>query len=387
MTIEHIRQGLYYKIRPFVSVLFYILPIKNNKIVFDNFLGGGYGDNPRYIAEELMKRKIKLDIVWLTDDSTGMPSSIRIVPRESLRALFEMSTAKIWIDNVRNNYKPLKKNHQIYLQTWHGCFPAKKIEGEEKKLSQNYISAAKLDGQICDAIVTGGEYCHSIMEHYFWLSDSAERLNVSPPKLDVLFDENYKNKTRKNVRNKLGLDNKDFVVLYAPTFRDYEDTSGYINDFTELRRAFFERYHMNVVIIVRLHPNTKVMNFTGRYIDVTKYPDINELYCITDALVTDYSSVSIEFACIFKKPVFLYMEDYDKYRSEREISSLINNAPFKKNKCFSELIDCILKYKDYREENEYFDNLIYNPGMGAKVCVDWLLSETKKRRGRFLRDD
>ena len=45
----------------YVSLL-RILPIKKDKIVFCNFSGRGYGDNPKYIAEEIHKRNLNIDI-------------------------------------------------------------------------------------------------------------------------------------------------------------------------------------------------------------------------------------------------------------------------------------------------------------------------------------
>ena len=87
------------------------LPLKINpkKIVFDNFLGKGYGCNPKYIAEELIKQNVDCEMVWLVSDlNSEMPSKIRKVKYGSLKAYYELATAKVWIDNVRN-YKGVEK--------------------------------------------------------------------------------------------------------------------------------------------------------------------------------------------------------------------------------------------------------------------------------------
>ena len=39
-----------------------------NKIVFNNFNGKGYGCNPKYIAEEIIKQKLPYELVWLVKD-------------------------------------------------------------------------------------------------------------------------------------------------------------------------------------------------------------------------------------------------------------------------------------------------------------------------------
>ena len=54
----------------YVSLLRF-LPIKRDKIVFCNFSGRGYGDNPKYIAEEIHKRKLNVDMVWLGGGAKG----------------------------------------------------------------------------------------------------------------------------------------------------------------------------------------------------------------------------------------------------------------------------------------------------------------------------
>ena len=40
--------------------LFVHFPLKTKKVVFGNFYGGGFGDNPKFIAEELLKRDLGL---------------------------------------------------------------------------------------------------------------------------------------------------------------------------------------------------------------------------------------------------------------------------------------------------------------------------------------
>ena len=119
--------------------------INTNKIVVDNFAGRGFGDNPKYIVKELLKRNFNLDIVWeVSDMSLPMPSGVRKVKYGTPKAYRELLTAKIWIDNIKNSVKPDKRNDQFYLQTWHGGLAVKAIERQvEDKLDSNYVEAAK----------------------------------------------------------------------------------------------------------------------------------------------------------------------------------------------------------------------------------------------------
>ncbi|MFP7308406.1 CDP-glycerol glycerophosphotransferase family protein, partial [Enterococcus faecalis] len=54
--------------------------------------------------------------------------------------------------------------------------------------------------------------------------------------------------------------------------------------------------------------------FGSRVIDVSSYPDINQLYLIADLLITDYSSVMFDFA-LTKKPMLFFMYDKEKYQN------------------------------------------------------------------------
>src|SRR5699024_7313234 len=87
------------------SIAFRIFPVQKNKIIINNHHGKGYGDNAKYIVEILLKNNRDLDIVWvlkdLTKEMAGLPQSIRTVRFRSLRHIYEMTTANIWLDNNR----------------------------------------------------------------------------------------------------------------------------------------------------------------------------------------------------------------------------------------------------------------------------------------------
>ena len=78
----------------------YFLPIKENRIVFDNFGGKGYGDSTKYIAEELIKSGRNYELVWLVDNlsSYEFPKQIKTVKIDSIKALCMRATAKVWVE-------------------------------------------------------------------------------------------------------------------------------------------------------------------------------------------------------------------------------------------------------------------------------------------------
>lgn len=94
----------------------YFLPIKENRIVFDNFGGKGYGDSTKYIAEELIKSGRNYELVWLVDNlsSYEFPKQIKTVKIDSIKALCMRATAKVWVDNVRHLH-PVKRKRSKYI--------------------------------------------------------------------------------------------------------------------------------------------------------------------------------------------------------------------------------------------------------------------------------
>ncbi|HET1334638.1 TPA: CDP-glycerol glycerophosphotransferase family protein, partial [Streptococcus pneumoniae] len=103
-----------------ISAVLLPFKIKPNKIVFINFNGKGYGDNPKSICEYLRTTYPDLDLVWLARDNEGFPDGVRVVKYGTFQAFYEQASSKVWVYNVRAFARILKKRGQIYIQTWHG---------------------------------------------------------------------------------------------------------------------------------------------------------------------------------------------------------------------------------------------------------------------------
>ncbi|MTV35640.1 CDP-glycerol--glycerophosphate glycerophosphotransferase, partial [Streptococcus pneumoniae] len=111
-----------------ISIVLWPVRIKKNKILFINFNGKGYGDNPKSICEYLRVTYPELDLVWLAKDNVDFPDGVRVVRYKSLQSFYEQASSKVWVYNVRNFERLLKKRGQFYIQTWHGASSFKLIE-------------------------------------------------------------------------------------------------------------------------------------------------------------------------------------------------------------------------------------------------------------------
>ena len=361
------------------------IPIHNNKVVMDNYEGLGYGENPKYIAEELLKKDRRYRIIWLTrDKKTSFPKGVKPILRDSFRAYYECATAKAWVFNTRDVKLLEKRKGQVFLQTWHGGVALKKVEKDaEDKLTERYVSAAKYDGEIADGIIVDGKLNEDIFESSFWLSPRCERLRIGQPRIDVLINGQRNQEIVYRVRNKLGISNDSFFVLYAPTFRRNESYMGYITDFSQIKEAFSERFG-KVEMAFRLHPSD--VQLMGKYRDIygtalanaTTYPDVQELVIAADCVITDYSSIAYDFA-IIRKPVFLIMKDVNEYIEARGVYDVFYKQPFAMNYSEEMLIEEVRNFT-YEEMNQRYNSFYekyptYNKGNAAKLAADWLVGK------------
>ena len=116
------------------------------------------------------------------------------------------------------------------------------------------------------------------------------------------------------IRTKLGIPDDKKVLLYAPTFRDWELNAETVS--LPNLSALTEEY----TVLVRLHPfvSHKLDRsiFNESIINACDHSDLNELLAVSDVLVTDYSSVFIDFS-LLEKPTVFYIYDYEAYAKER----------------------------------------------------------------------
>ncbi len=328
---------------------------KQNKIVFVNFQGRGYGDSPKYIAKEIIRQSLPYDLVWLVYDmSNSFPDEIRKVKIYSFLSRFELATARIIISNTKNKLPYLKKASQYYIQTWHGGFGVKYIEKDaEQYLSDEYVRESKYDSSITDLILSGSEFQTKVIKDSFWYNGEIFKKGV--PRNDILF--NSSTKFISQLKYLYGFENASRIVIYAPTFRDDESNNAYQLNANLLLKTLKSKTGENWKLIIRFHPKVAVNNslfqFDNNIIDGSVFSDSQELLIMSDLLITDFSSMMMDFA-IMKKPVLLFITDLDDYIKKcRGIRPLFYQLPFKVSNSNNQLHQAIIDF----DNSEYQINL------------------------------
>lgn len=334
---------------PLFFYFFRIFKIKNNKIVIVNYSGKGYGDNAKYIVDELIKKNI-FDIVWSTKDRDSLPIGVRAVNIFSLKWIYELSTAKIWINNSRFKLYVKKRKNQFYIQTWHSSLRLKKIELDAiEKLPDYYKKMIIDDSKKIDLMISGCDFSYNTYKNSF--AYNGEIAKIGTPRFDLFFNEKKMKEYNRKIRSKYKIDMKKKILLYAPTFRTWGDSSKCPLNL----EAFEKKLPSEYILLVRSHPNItlKFDEIDNRIIDVTLYPDMQELICAADFLITDYSGCCFDMM-ITRKPCVIFAPDLDEYlKRERNLYFTYDELPFELTTKESELLDKIINFKI----NEYVSNI------------------------------
>lgn len=142
------------------------------------------------------------------------------------------------------------------------------------------------------------------------------------------------------------------IVLYAPTFRDDPESDARFFDWFDIKR-FNEELGQTHCLFVRLHPQVhKSFDLSGA-VDVTGWASANELTLAADMLITDYSSICMDFV-LLGKPCFFFAPDMQQYISRRPIYfDYKNYVPGKVSENMNELVSDIQSGADTARQEEF----------------------------------
>lgn len=378
MVIQHLGTII---IRFFVKI-FWAFPIKNNRVFSSSYVGRQYSCNPKYITDYLGKKYCdKFDIVWaLKKPSNCSDVNIKSVKFLSLSHFYYFCTSKIIIDNVGfPTYMPKRKG-QYVINTWHGGGAYKNCSPESTCSSGARIALNAYKSKNTDLVLSSCSRYSQVAVSDTVYRYSGEILPSGLPRNDVFFSKR-KVEIKRRVYEKLSIDTSKLMILYAPTFRGgaklalasnlvWIDTSIAI---PELCLAVKKRFNADPVFVFRAHHQMEGINTSFKCIDATNYPDMQELLCAADILISDYSSSIWDFS-LMKKPCFLYVPDMDYYINEdRGVYTPIEDWPGIIAKTNQELQKAVLEFDEdsYRKkvEKHHKDLGSYETGTACEqVC-------------------
>lgn len=354
--IKNIIEPAYKSVYKLCIRLFHCLPVKRNKIVFIQGCGGGYKCNLKYIAEEIHKEGLPYDMVWLVDNMRyEIPSFIRKVKYNRIHAVYELATARIFINNSKSLYPVKKKAGQTFIYIPHGQ-PGCKCAEADGNLSELWMKNSKLHSSLTDVFVSMSTYHTHVLKDTFWVPQNAEIWEIGFPRNDQYYHDTSEKK--KEIRKRLNIPPDMHIVFYAPTFRDSGTVEAYDMDLHRVLDTLEEKTGEKWMFFITLHPNFSWFKhppypFDDRIWNMSSYEDIHELMLIADIAISDYSSTALDFSHT-RRPVLLYASDIDEYTRMRGLKPMYFTLPFPLARNNDELIENIRNY-DYAAYLEKFE--------------------------------
>lgn len=294
---------------------------KENIILFSSFGGKSVDDSPRILFEAMRNdyRYSNYKLIWaLSDPSSHQNRLFNVVKIDSLKFYILCIKSKVWITNssMQRGLK-IKDKSTIYLNTWHGT-PLKHMGKDIISLSESFnIREDKVD---VDIFLVQSMYEKEIFKKAYGLQDEIF-LENGLPRNDELISP-ISNEVINEIRKKLHIAVNSKVILYAPTFRmNGIDKNGKMNFDPNLNfNTFLKELGEDVTLLIRGHYESSIqlddVAKNAQVIDVSNYPNINELFKVSDMLISDYSSVFFDFS-ITEKPMIAYLFDYEEYNLGR----------------------------------------------------------------------
>ncbi|NUT34894.1 MAG: glycosyltransferase [Hamadaea sp.] len=331
-----------------------------------------YPEDLEAIVAELRGRQEDLRILWATPDGRSAPEGTEALRRYS-PAWHEALGASRSI--VTNDLLPSwfeRRDGQVVLQAWHG-WPTRRPDAELR-------AAARADARKWSVLISPSMAATPLLREAFGYS--GEVLEFGRPANDLLFRTDEAAAVRRKVTEALGLGGEQ-IVLYAPTWRPEDlrtasrGDAGRLLDLDKIRQAFAP----DRVLLVRRHPELveDVAAVGGYVLDVSTYPSVSELLVACDALVTDYSSIALDFV-VTGKPAAVYAPDLDQYLRNVDFAMPMDNwliGPVLGDT--DEVIEAVADLdrlgRAYETQRRAVHVDVGNPheGKAARRVVDWLL--------------
>jgi CDP-glycerol glycerophosphotransferase (TagB/SpsB family)/glycosyltransferase involved in cell wall biosynthesis len=310
--------GKYHQFRLHASYL-HATPRLTDTILLASYLGEFCTDSQLAIDRHLAATRPDLERVWaVRDASIPVPDGARTVVLDSAEWYGAAATSRYLCRNIDFGPWLRVRPEQAYLQTFHG-YPFKSM-GRDFWRSKGFPPgqvrhfASRASGE-WDLILVPSAECEAYYREQYGYTGAV--LAAGYPRTDPLVTSDAE-QVRRDVLARIGVPEDRTVVLYAPTYRDTLTTKVYsARRFDDLDLdALTRRLGPEYVVLVRGHNNNqREADRVGRaatIVDVTDYPDINDLTLAADVAVLDYSSLRFDWA-ITGKPMVFFVPDLESY--------------------------------------------------------------------------
>ncbi len=311
----------FYKLFAVMFSVFRILPLQKNKIVFLSPHNENFSDSLGAVMDEAIMRD-EFIIIKMTS-RLGIDKSSVGNMLESIKSAVSFFTVKAYhlarakYIFLNDNFMPMAnlnfRNEAVITQLWHAEGAFKKF-GFDIEQPSEIRALERACSDRYSYVVCSGEEVAEIYANAFAVAPE-KVLPLGAPRTDKFYKKINEKRLRDDFDRQYPECRGKKLVLYAPTFRENtEDDAGILKNIDV--KAFNERFP-DSALLIRLHPQVHTANADlNGAVNLSDYGDVQKLIRIADVLITDYSSICMDFA-LLEKPVYFYAFDLERYAVER----------------------------------------------------------------------
>lgn len=300
-------------LRAFGSI-FARFPFHRRRVMFATARTPVLDGNLAFIHRAMVERRPDLEYVFLLEPySYGWAGKLIYFAR-LVRGMYHVQTSALVI--VDNAYFPVHvmphRSRTTVLQVWHAAGALKRFGLDAPVLRRP--SERHFLHRHYDYVVVGGEAAR-IPYSSALRTPVARVLALGSPRTDLLFDEAAMAAARRRILEAHPELRDRRVVLYAPTFRGAGEAKRAAPGFDPVRlRALLPPEY---ALVLKTHPNLRedATPTDGYDAVLPRTEDVNQVFTVTDVLVTDYSSSIFDWA-LLRRPLVLLVPDLERYERD-----------------------------------------------------------------------
>lgn len=328
-----------------------------------------YNYNSRYLFEYVKENLPEITPLFVINDSelrnslSSKYGKQYFIETESIQGIRQALSAGVWFTSAGlPAYGIGLHKKRLIINLWHGV-PLKKIallDPNLKKAARIYFKKIFSENYTC--ILTTSHELIPLMARSFAVSE--DKIKVwGQPRNDGLFQKN----DCREILGQLFPDLPEYTktVLYAPTFRDYGQVQLFpFKDFDqEQLEAFLEKKNMLLFIRTHVAEQGSAAPYLGkriRFLGNEQAEDVTGILNIFDCLITDYSSIYIDYL-LTDKPMIFLPYDRQQYLDGRGMNFDYDDVtPGPKPETFNDFLDALSPKEDFWKSERTRVNRLFN---------------------------
>lgn len=328
-----------------------------------------YNYNSRYLFEYVKENHPEITPLFVINDPelrnslSSKYGKQYFIETESIQGIRQALSAGVWFTSAGlPAYGTGLHKKRLIINLWHGV-PLKKIallDPNLKKAARIYFKKIFSENYTC--ILTTSHELIPLMARSFAVSE--DKIKVwGQPRNDGLFQKN----DCREILGQLFPDLPEYTktVLYAPTFRDYGQVQLFpFKDFDqEQLEAFLEEKNMLLFIRTHVAEQGSAAPYLGkriRFLGNEQAEDVTGILNIFDCLITDYSSIYIDYL-LTDKPMIFLPYDRQQYLDGRGMNFDYDDVtPGPKPETFNDFLDALSPKEDFWKSERTRVNRLFN---------------------------